>query len=455
MNQAFQPRGGTLEVSGGALRVLHILDHSIPLHSGYAFRTLALLREQERMGWQTFHLTTPKQGAAGADEETVDGWLFHRCRAVPGGGGVAGYFRQMAATQARIEELVRRYRPHILHPHSPVLNAIPALRAGRRLGLPVVYEMRASWEDAAVDHGTTREGSLRYRLSRALESWALARADAVVTLCEGLRGDILSRGGIPAQRVRVVPNAVDVEAFSYAPPADPELRDRLGLAGCTVLGFAGSFYGYEGLDLLLEAAARLLPTHPEIKVLLVGGGPQEPALRALAERLGLAERVVFAGRVHHAEVQAYYGQIDILCYPRKANRLTELVTPLKPLEAMAQGKLLVASDVGGHRELIRHGDTGILFKAGDAGALAAAVAELLAGREGWDDLRRAGRRFVERERTWRKSAANYRGAYQAVLAPGHWSLVGWESGWEGGRGGGRGGRPESGGKAGFKSTRKS
>lgn len=414
------------ETADGRLRILHILDHSIPHHSGYAFRTLALLREQERMGWRTFHLTTPKQGPCDNREETVDGWTFHRSLAQPGRGGLPGYFRQMAATQARIEELVRRYRPHILHPHSPVLNAIPALRAGRRLGVPVVYEMRASWEDAAVDHGTTREGSLRYRLSRFLESRALAQANAVVTICEGLRGDILSRGDIPADKIRVVPNAVDVDSFTYAPPADPELRSRLGLAGCTVLGFAGSFYGYEGIDLLLEAAAALLPRHPDLKVLLVGGGPQEAALREQAARLGLAERVVFAGRVPHAEVQAYYGQIDILCYPRKANRLTELVTPLKPLEAMAQGKLFVASDVGGHRELVRHGETGILFQAGDAAALAGAVAGLLADQESWEALRRAGRRFVETERTWRRSAAHYRAAYQSVLAPGHWSLVGWE-----------------------------
>lgn len=412
-----------VEKCGERLRILHILDHSIPLHSGYAFRTLALLKEQRRMGWDTIHLTAPKQGPCAADEETVDGWTFHRCRSAGNLTGIAGYFRQMAATQARIEELARRFRPHILHPHSPVLNAIPALRAGRRLGLPVVYEMRASWEDAAVDHGTTREGSPRYRLSRWLESWALARADAITTICEGLRGDILARGGIDHGKVTIVPNAVDLESFAYDPPADPELRRRLGLEGCTVLGFAGSFYAYEGLDLLLEACARLLPTQPLLKVLLVGGGPQERALRDQAERLGLGQRVVFSGRVPHGEVQRYYGQIDVLCYPRRAMRLTDLVTPLKPLEAMAQGKLLVASDVGGHRELIRNGYNGVLFRAGDARALAEAVEGLLARRERWETMRRAGRFYVEKERTWARSAANYRIVYRGLLPAGSRSLV--------------------------------
>jgi len=406
------------------VRILHILDHSIPLHSGYAFRTLALLREQRRMGWETLQLTTPKQGPCGADEETVDGWVFHRCRAPSGLDGLAGYFRQMALTQARIEELVDRFRPDILHPHSPVLNAIPALRAGRRKGLPVVYEMRASWEDAAVDHGTTAEGSLRYRLSRWLESRALARADGITTICEGLRGDILSRGGIDQGKVTIIPNAVDVESFAYDPPADPELRKSLGLEGCTVLGFAGSFYGYEGLDLLLEACARLLPRHPDLRVLLVGGGPQDAALRAQAERLGLSGRVVFPGRVPQGEVQRYYSLIDLLCYPRKAIRLTDLVTPLKPLEAMAQGKLLVASDVGGHRELIRDGYNGVLFKAGDAAALEGAVERTLAARDDWERVRRAARRFVEQERTWARSAANYRAVYRAVLGTGGQALVG-------------------------------
>lgn len=404
-----------LPKAGAPLRVLHILDHSIPLHSGYAFRSLALLTEQRRMGWETHHLTTPKQGKSSIAEETVDGWVFHRTPSSEDMGGIRGYFRQMAATQARIEELARRLKPDVLHPHSPVLNAIPAIRAGKKLGLPVVYEMRASWEDAAVDHGTTTEGSLRYRLSRALETWALRRADAITTICAGLRGDILVRGGIAEDKVTVIPNAVDVDAFTYAPPIDPELRRQLGLENAVVLGFAGSFYGYEGLDLLLEAAASLAPRHPDLKVLLVGGGPQDQALRQQAERLGLRERVVFTGRVPHAEVQRYYALIDLLCYPRKSMRLTDLVTPLKPLEAMAQGKLLVASDVGGHRELIRDGDTGALFAAGDAKALADAIERMLAARGDWERMRRAGRAFVESERTWARSAANYRAVYRSVL----------------------------------------
>ena len=393
------------------LRILHVLDHSAPLHSGYAFRTLAILREQRQLGWHTHHLTTPKQGPGAALAETVDGLSFHRTPSTAGAGLVA----QMRLTARRLAEVVAAVQPHLIHAHSPVLNAFPSLWVGRQQRLPVVYEMRASWEDAAVDHGTTTEGSLRYRVSRGLESLALRGADQVTTICEGLRADIAARG-VAADKITVIPNAVDVAAFTFDAPPDEALRQRLGLQGATVLGFAGSFYGYEGLHLLLDAALRLLPQHPALRILLVGGGPQEAALKAQAAQAGLQARVIFTGRVPHAEVQRYYELIDVLAYPRLPIRLTELVTPLKPLEAMAQGRMLVASDVGGHRELIRHGETGFLFKAGDAGALADALHSVLAQRGQWQAIRQQARRFVELERTWASSVARYREVYRRALA---------------------------------------
>ena len=399
------------------MRILHILDHSIPLHSGYSFRTLAILKQQRALGWETFHLTSPKQGETAGNEEEVDGWHFYRT-APPGGllqdvKGLAE-IELMGEVTYRIEQIVKRIRPHILHPHSPVLNAIPALRVGRRLRIPVVYEVRASWEDAAVDHGTAREGGLRYRLSRGLETWTLKRVDAITTICEGLRDEIVARG-ISANKVTVIPNAVDIDAFSTDGMPDSELRTELGLEGSLVLGFIGSFYAYEGLDLLLRAMPQITASAGQVRVLLVGGGRQEDELKRLAAELGITRQVVFTGRVPHDKVQRYYNLIDMLIYPRRSMRLTELVTPLKPLEAMAQGRLVIASDVGGHRELIRHGQTGILFKAGDPAALAAAVLELQRHPESWAALRAAGRSFVENERNWRVSVENYRNVYRSLV----------------------------------------
>jgi len=393
------------------LRILHVLDHSLPLHSGYTFRTLSILREQRRLGWETFHLTTPKQGPGAALQEQAEGMVFHRTPSHEG----TGLLAQMRLTARRLGEIVQQVQPHIIHAHSPVLNALPSLWVGRRHKLPVVYEMRASWEDAAVDHGTTVEGSLRYRMSRALESFALRRADQVTTICEGLRSDIAVRGIAP-ERITVIPNAVDANAFQFGVQADPELRRSLGLDGKTVLGFAGSFYGYEGLDLLLGAAQRMLPRHPELRVLLVGGGPQEANLKQQVVAAGLQQQVVFTGRVPHAQVQRYYELIDVLAYPRLPIRLTELVTPLKPLEAMAQGRMFVASDVGGHRELIRHGETGFLFKAGDVAALEQAIESVLSRRADWPRIKAQARHFVEVERTWAASVARYKSVYERALA---------------------------------------
>jgi len=401
------------------MRILHILDQSLPLHSGYTFRTVAILREQRARDWQPVPLTTPRQGVAPALVEHAAGWDFRRTPYAPGWlarvPAVGVYLDEMLATARRLEELVRLEKPDLLHAHSPVLAALPTLWVGRRLGLPVVYEVRSCWEDAAVDHGTTAQGSLRYRTTRWLETLAARRADALMVICDGLRSEFESRGITPS-KITVIPNAVDIEQFPVSESRDPQLRRDLGLDGTTALGFVGSFYGYEGLDLLLRALARLRPSQPELRVLLVGEGYQFEALQRLAAELRVDDAVIFTGRVPHAQVQRYYDQLDLLVYPRHSMRLTDLVTPLKPLEAMAQGKVVLASDVGGHRELIRDGETGYLFKAGDVDALAQAIDNVLSRRDEWSALRVRARRFVESQRTWAMSVAGYAPVYERLVS---------------------------------------
>jgi glycogen(starch) synthase len=401
------------------MRILHILDHSLPLHSGYTFRTLAILRQQRKLGWHTFHLTSAKQDARGAEQE-IDGWHFFRTQPLRRWWARLPVLRQLgviAGLVHRLHQVARLARPNILHAHSPSLNAIAALRVGKALRIPVVYEIRAFWEDAAADHGTGRAGGLRYRLSRAMESYVLHRADAITTICEGLRADIVARG-IPGPKVTVIPNAVDSTQFrGSAVAANVMLAHELGLTGHLVLGFIGSFYAYEGLALLIRALPRMLASVPSLQLLLVGGGPQEDQLRALVETLGLQQKVTFTGRVPHENIPDYYRLVDILVYPRLPMRLTELVTPLKPLEAMAQGRLVVASDVGGHREMIEHGKTGMLFKAGDTDALSDQVIALVRDVSLWPTLRKQARAYVESERNWGVSVARYTDIYQRLTAP--------------------------------------
>ncbi|KRA33135.1 glycosyl transferase family 1 [Rhodanobacter sp. Root627] len=399
------------------MRILHVLDHSLPLHSGYTFRTLAILNEQRALGWETFQLTGPKQGSGQQREEIVDGWRFQRTPPATGLASklpVVKFRALMSALQKRLAEVVEEVRPDIIHAHSPVLNAFPALAVGRAAGIPVVYEVRAFWEDAAVDQGTAREWGVRYRLTRAMETRALRRADAVTTICEGLRGDMLERG-IPAEKITVIPNAVDLSRFRFTATADAEIIQKYGLTRGATLGFAGSFYAYEGLDLLLRAMPVVLRAVPQARLLLLGGGPQEAALKALATELHLEGAVHFTGRVPQSEMARYYSAMDVMVYPRTSMRLTDLVTPLKPLEAMAMGKLVVASDVGGHRELIRDGHNGHLFPAGSNEALAHCLVKLLQAPESWNDFIADGRAYVEGERNWQTSVARYPAVYAAAL----------------------------------------
>jgi len=323
----------------------------------------------------------------------------------------------MRAIRRRLAEIVRAEKPHLLHAHSPVLNAIPAISVARRFGLPVVYEVRALWEDAAVDLGHTREGSPRYLASRWLETYALRRADWVIALCDPLRAELIGRGLAP-ERVSVVPNAVEADFLEAATENPTALKASLGLADQFVLGFIGSFYAYEGLDVLLRAIPLLAARLDKFTVLLVGGGPDEARLRTLAEELGLSRWVKFVGRVKLEEVGRYYGVMDMMVYPRRRMRLTELTTPLKPLEAMAQGKLVVATDVGGHRELVRHDETGFLCAADDPAALAGALFEALDDADRRARIARNGRSFVAAGRTWDANGDRYASIYDRLLRQG-------------------------------------
>ena len=397
------------------MRILHVLDHSLPLHSGYTFRTRAILKAQVARGWDVMGVTGWRHYADGPDPEVADDLTFGRTAKGRSAPAPLGELLEVNAFSRRIARAIESFRPDIVHAHSPVLGALAALNAVKAWKLPLVYEIRAFWEDAAVGNGTGTEGSARYRVTKALETWAVKRADAVAVICEGLRGDLIARG-ITADKIVVSPNGVDLTMFGAPIQADPALAAGLGLTGAEVVGYIGSFYDYEGIDDLIAAMPTLVAARPAVKLLLVGGGPMEAALRAQAAASPVADRIVFIGRVPHERVEDYYALTDVLAYPRKQMRLTDLVTPLKPLEAMAQRRLVAASDVGGHRELIAEGVTGTLFAADDPAAAAAALAGVFADRSNWEARRDHARAFVEAERNWATNVARYEPVYQNLVA---------------------------------------
>ena len=394
-------------------KVLHVLDHSLPEHDGYSFRSHSILTQLKRTGLEADVITGPKQGSVATAEDEIDG--IHYVRTPMGEGtstsGVAGQIRTIRLTRKRIAAYLQQHPANIIHAHSPCLNGLAALGQG----LPVIYEMRSSWEDASVSVGTTQEGSARYRLSRMLETYVANRADAVVVICDGLKAELIRRG-IPDDKITVVPNALPEHMFAQ-PDADKvaEIRTRYSLHDCQVIGFFGSFFEWEGVDCLIRSLPIVLKSVPGARLFIAGGGRQESTLHALVAELGIEDHVIFAGRISHAEISACYAAANVMVYPRVPDRLTNMVTPLKPLEAMAQGTLVVASDVGGHKELMVDGDTGILFRAGDHDDLAQKIVDVLSQPNKVRDIEARALVYVRREKRWSEVVERYRPVYEQYL----------------------------------------
>ena len=393
-----------------------MLDASLPIVAGYTARAASILETQAALGLEPLALTGLRQ-ASTVDREVVHGILHHRTT-VPEGltslleAPVAREALEMALLGRRALQIHRETPLDLLHAHSPVLAGLPSLAVARRLGVPSVYEIRAFWEDAAVDQGKDTEGSARWRTIRALETALCRGVDAVVAICEGIRRDLVSRG-VPEDRITLVPNGVDTRKF--APRArDEALADRLGLGGKIVIAYVGTLFRFEGVSLLLDALHQLIGEDDRIRGLIVGSGEAFADLEAQHARLGLEGKVILAGKAAPADIPALYSLADVLCYPRERRRITELTTPLKPLEAMSMAKPVVASDVGGLRELVTDHVTGLYFRAGNTGDLHRVLGQLC--RDG-DQRRRLGERAraeMIRHRSWSAITQRYQGVYAAA-----------------------------------------
>lgn len=405
------------------MRVLHIFDHSVPYFSGYTFRSGYILANQRKLGFDPIVLTTLKHEKQNGLCETIDGQVFYR---TPGFENpisksafrtpVLGEAMHMHRLYHRILEVCRQESVDLIHAHSPALNGLPALKTARYLGLPMVYEIRAFWEDAGVDLGTySSEDSFKYKSVHRFETYLCHRADAVTTICEGLRKDLQGRQVDPA-KITVIPNGVEADRFLPL-PRDEELMASLKLEPGKVIGFIGSFYDYEGLDLLLNAFALVLKKRKDLKLLMVGGGyqGQDSRLHQLSHSLNLKDACIFTGRVPHSEVGKYYSVIDVFAYPRRSMRLTELVTPLKPLEAMSMEKIVLGSRVGGIAELVKEGENGFLFEPDNAESLAETLLSTMNNPKEIEDMGARARRYIEVHRNWETIVKRYEQVYDYAM----------------------------------------
>jgi PEP-CTERM/exosortase A-associated glycosyltransferase len=396
------------------MRVLHVLHTSLPYICGYAIRSDYIIRFQQELGIEPAVVTSAQHPNGELAREEINGVQHARTpmlkgKQLPG----AREWQLMRALRKQIDASIREWRPQLIHAHSPMLVGLPALAAARAHGLPFVYEVRDLWENASVDRGKFRDGSAPYRVAQGMETRVLAKADAVVTICEKLRDELAPRTGHP-DRLAVVGNGVDTASFQPLAPTQAN-RTRWGLEGKRVIGYVGTFQPYEGLETLLEAMPRILERQPAAHLLITGSGGEEQRLRVRTTELGLNPHVTFTGRLPHHEVKEAYALADLMVYPRLMTRTTAITTPLKPLEAMAMGKPVIVSDVPAMHELVRPGETGLLFRAGDRADLADKCALVLSEPARCDELGRCARNWVLAERQWPMLVARYGAIYASAM----------------------------------------
>lgn len=391
------------------MRVLHVLHMSAPALAGYTIRTNYIFENLKREGIELGALTSVRQPEPSESYEEIDG--VPHWRTAPIKRPLRSPFNEvqaMAALARRLDQVIKEWRPDVVHAHSPVLIGLPALGICRKARIPLVYEVRDLWENASVDRGKFASDSVPYKVAQSLDTIALRGADAVVTICDSLRAEIEPRSG---KSVTVVPNGVDVDTFV------PSTEERPADARPTV-AYIGAFQPYEGIETLIDAFPLVVEAVPEAQLVITGGGGAEQELRSLSERVSAPGSVTFTGRVPHHEVGALYRQADVLVYPRIHTRTTSLTTPLKPLEGMAMGKAVVVSDLPAMRELVRVGETGLAFPPGNARALADVLIRLLKEPNTRSQLGAAARVQVANERRWSTLVSRYPEIYERVTRKG-------------------------------------
>jgi PEP-CTERM/exosortase A-associated glycosyltransferase len=398
------------------LKVLHVLEYSRPNISGYSLRSDAIIRHQRQVGIETQQLTSQRYQDFTELQEEVEGVVYERTQAstsilrkIP----FINYLHHINHLSKRIEKAVLANKPDVIQTHSPMFNALAAIKVGKKYNIPVTYEVRALWEDAAVDTGKTKEGSIKYKMIKAIEQSAFEKADAVSCICEGLKADLIKRG-IPQEKLFITPNAVDIQNFQPLHERDAELEEKFNLSGKKVIAFIGTFFKYEGLHYAVDAMHEIVKQRDDIHLVLVGAGNELDNLKKQVKEQNLESFVTFVGRVPFTEVSRYYSLADVMVFPRESIRLTELVTPLKPLESMAQYKPVIASDIGGHKELIEDNKTGFLFPADNASALAAKVIEVIDNKALLEEISEQGLTFVREERNWLNTAKQYLPVYERL-----------------------------------------
>ena len=443
------------------MRVLHVLANGPPDVNGYAVRTQGLLKAYSETGQiEPVGLTSPwypeRESMAAPIE--VDGITYHRClhparmKSTSGVGmkWSAGRGRDRIAGSegfaakpfwrralhfalkplrpgwswieerilfkhftARIIEVAKQENADIIHAHVPYRVGMPAMKAARTLGIPFVYEMRGMWEESAVASGRWRTGGLAHNRFRRMETKVLRKADAVICISETLRNEAISRG-VPSGKITIVPNAVNPKgSTTNESELLEQMKDKLGKT--PVVGYIGSLRELEGVDMTAEAVALLREGGLDAKLFVLSSESGQSELLAHCERLGIGEHAHVVGPVPHEQVAPFYDLIDVFVVSRPDTRVTRLVTPLKPFEAMQAGCPLVMADLPALAEIVTDGETGRLYPPDDVESLANTIRELLEDESLRTNLGNAAAEWIAAERTWTKVVKGTTEVYQNLL----------------------------------------
>ena len=396
------------------MRILQIFDQTTPLVSGYSMRSRYISESLHQLGVDLLAYSSPNF-IYKSNDEIING--VHYLRAACKERNIferLPLLKEYRYVSAYKDCIAKNWdnRIGLIDAHSSPLNGVVGSKLAAQYRLPFLYEIRALWEDAAVDQGKTTERGWRYKATRLLETDIINKADKVTVICEGLKNDLVGRG-IPSAKIDIIPNGVDSDEFVPL-EKDHALARELKINDCIVFGYIGTFFLFEGLDLLVQAAQEAVKRNKDLRFLVVGGGRQEAELKRMVKELGVDDKVIFVGRVKHDDIKKYYSVVDAFIYPRISRRITELVTPLKPLESMAMEKIVLGSDVGGIKELVRNGDTGFLFEKENVNSLVEKIHYIADNLGSLDHIRKNARKYVVEERNWLKICRKYLDIYKEM-----------------------------------------
>lgn len=403
-------------------KVLHLITNSLPhTGSGYAQRTHSMLLAQRDQGWDVHAVTRlgyPVQVGKffAKPQDVVDGITYQRL--IPSGLGSSLAER----LQQQAEELLRiamEFRPSVLHTTTHFVNGVVVKAVAEALGIPWVYEVRGQLADTwASTRGSLATESEKYQLFTSAEDKVMLTADLVVTLGEKMRSNIVA-AGVEAEKVIIAPNAVG-EDFESGPLDATAAKRELGLdTSAMYVGTVSSLVEYEGVDDLIRAFELLAGSHPNLHLLIVGDGVALPGLKAMARLSVATDRIAFPGRVSRRQATLYHQALDIFVVPRKDLDVTRSVTPLKPVEAMASAKPVVASRLPALAEIVSDEITGLLFDPEDVTNLARQLSRLLLDPQLRARLGEQGRSNVLKTRTWKRNAISLSAAYKMMSEKKH------------------------------------